>query len=149
MSPPVTPLFTLSREDTPCLLVGRWHGPTPDDSLYPSYERILAEAKAHGNCRFWLLDMRERAWHSVAFARWYGELLAHQVVQELGSPVFVAYVAAEAHRTAIESATTQAMLRQASQAEFYPYFFSNETDARHWLGYYQAHPTPPPKLPQE
>jgi hypothetical protein len=128
------------------LLVGRWLHDTGDDDLYPSYERLLAEAKAHGNCRYWLLDMRLRNWHTATFTKWFAELLTHQAVHEVGAPIFVAYVAAETHRTDIESVATQAMLRQAAQIEFYPYFFNSETDAHEWLLYYQAHPEQTPPL---
>lgn len=67
-------------------------------------------------------------------------------MREVGSPVFIAYVAAEAHRADIESVTTEAMLLQAAQAEFYP-FFNNEAAARDWLGYYQGHPRQTPPVP--
>ena len=63
----------------------------------------------------------------------------------LGSPVFVACVAAERHRAAIESLGTETLLRQHQQHEFYPYFFVNETDARGWLAQSQDHKHRPPQ----
>ncbi|SFQ37115.1 hypothetical protein [Hymenobacter arizonensis] len=110
-----------------------------EEDLYPSYARLLAAAQEHGNCRFWLLDMRQRAWHSAAFAAWFSGLLAQQVVRELGAPVFVAYVASEEHRATIESISTAATLRKAAKSELYPHFFNNEKDAAEWLCYYQTH----------
>ena len=65
----------------------------------------------------------------------------------MGSPIFVAYVAAETHRTEIEDVATAAMLRQSAQAEFYPFFFNNEVAAREWLAYYQSHPEQAPPTP--
>jgi hypothetical protein len=92
--------------------------------------------------------MRQRRWHTVAFAKWFSGLLANQVVSEVGAPVFVAYVAGEAHRVNIESVATQATLRHTARVEFYPYFFSNEEAARDWLLYYQAHPDQTPTVEQ-
>ena len=146
MSSSPAAIFSLDYAAAEHLLVGCWLRDVNDDDLYPSYERLLAAARAHGNCRYWLLDMRRRSWHTATFTKWFTELLTHQAVREVGAPIFVAYVAAEAHRTDIESVATQAMLRQAAQVEFYPYFFNSETAARDWLLYYQAHPDQTPPL---
>ena len=148
MQAPPTDFFSLGYEVAPHLLVGRWLHESEDGDLYPAYLRLLATAKANGNCRFWLLDMRQRDWHTVAFAEWFGGLLANQVVREVGAPVFVAYVADETHRVDIESVATEAMLRQAARVEFYPYFFNDEAAARDWLIYYQTHPSLKPALRQ-
>ena len=148
MQAPPPDFFSLDYEAKPHLLVGRWLHDSDDDDLYPAYRLLLAAAKANGNCRFWLLDMRQRDWHTVAFAEWFGGLLANQVVREVGAPVFVAYVAGETHRVDIESVATAATLRQAAQVEFYPYFFSDEAAARDWLTYYQTHPDQTPALRQ-
>ena len=139
-------IFSIDYVAAEHLLVGRWLRDTDDDGLYPSYERLLAEAKAYGSCRYWLLDMRLRRWHTATFTKWFANLLTHQAVREVGAPIFVAYVAAEVHRTDIESVATQAMLRQAAQIEFYPYFFNNEAAAHDWLLYYQTHPEQTPPL---
>ena len=146
MSSSFAEIFSIDYVAAEHLLVGRWLRDTNDDGLYPSYERLLAEAKTHGNCRYWLLDMRLRSWHTTTFTKWFAELLANKAVCEVGAPIFVAYVAAETHRANIESVATQAMLRQAAQVEFYPYFFNSETAARDWLLYYQANPDQTPPL---
>lgn len=141
-SPPDTLSIRYDAEQN--LLVGYWHRDAEAKNLYPAFYQLLAAAKAHGNCRFWLLDMRQRSWHTAAFTEWFSELLAHKVVQEVGAPVFVAYVADEVHRADIESVATEATLRQIAQVEFYPYFFSNEAAAHDWLVYYQTHPDQAP-----
>ncbi|MVN78223.1 hypothetical protein GO988_17985 [Hymenobacter sp. HMF4947] len=146
MQPSPPTIFSLDFDAASKQLVGRWLHDTDNNDLYPSYERLLAAAQAHGKCRFWLLDMRQRSWQPASFAQWMSDLLARKVVRELGSPVFVAYVAAESLREAIESTATEAMLRQVAQAEFYPYFFSDEGAARDWLLYYQTHPEQKPSL---
>jgi hypothetical protein len=138
--------FSIEYDAADHLLTGSWLCNIADNDLYPCYEHLLTAAKAHGNCRFWLLDMRLRGWHSPTFAKWFGDLLAKQVVRELGPPVFVAYVAHEKHRTDIEGDNTQATLKQSAQVEFYPYFFDNKEEARDWLLYYQAHPDQKPAV---
>ena len=147
--PVISPaVFSLAYDADHHLLLGHWHLDTDDADLYPSYERLLAAAKAHGNCRFWLLDMRLRSWHTATFTQWFAGLLANQAVREVGAPIFVAYVAAEHHRADIESVATEAFLKQSAPAEFYPFFFSSEAAARAWLTYHQAHPEqlPPARL---
>lgn len=140
--------FSLDYEATPNLLVGRWLHDSDDGDLYPAFHQLLAAAKANGNCRFWLLDMRRRDWYTAAFTQWFSGLLANQVISEVGAPVFVAYIADEAHRIDIESVATEATLRQIAQVEFYPYFFSDEASAREWLVYHQAHPDQKPAVRQ-
>ncbi|RYY12290.1 MAG: hypothetical protein EOO36_17715 [Cytophagaceae bacterium] len=140
-------VFSLNYDAAQHLLVGHWLRDSGEEDLYPSYERLLATAKAHGNCRFWLLDMQLRNWHTATFTKWFSELLTNQAVREVGSPIFVAYVAAEIHRAEIESVSTAAMLRQSAQAEFYPFFFNSEAAAREWLAYYQSHPGQAPPTP--
>ncbi len=141
-------IFSLDYDTTYQQLVGHWLRDSPDDDLHPSYEQLLNAAKAHNNCRFWLLDMSKRRWHSATFAKWFGDLLSRKAVYELGSPVFVAYVANETHRSHIESVATDVMLRQTAEVEFYPYFFTTEAAAREWLVYYQTHLEQQPSLHQ-
>lgn len=145
----ITPdhIFSITYEATPHLLIGHWLLDSDETVLYPSYQRLLAAAKAHNGCRFWLLDMQLRSWHTDTFTKWFADLLANQAVREVGAPIFVAYVAAERHRADIESVATEAMLRQSAQAEFYPFFFNNEPAARAWLVYHQTHPNELPLVP--
>lgn len=141
-------VFALHYEATPNILIGRWLRNIADRSLLPPQEQLLSAALQNNRCRFWLLDMSSQHDFSTALLDWLGLLLTQQVVTILGSPVFVACVAAERHRTAIESIGTETMLRQQTRHEFYPYFFVNETDARIWLGQSQDHKHRPPKPKQ-
>lgn len=140
-------IFSITYDAVQQLLIGHWLHDSGDDDLYPSYDRLLAAAKENDKCRFWLLDMRRRNWHTETFTKWFTEFLTNQAVRELGSPIFIAYVAAEEHRADIESVTTEAMLLQAAQAEFYPFFFNNEAAAYDWLVYYHSHPSTKPAAP--
>ena len=139
-------VFALSYESAPNLLVGRWLRDVADRSLLPPQEEILTAALRHDRCRFWLLDLRNQREFSPMLLEWLQSMLAQQVVTVLGSPVFVACVADERHRAEIDSISTEALLRQQAQHEFYPYFFNDEAAARQWLTDSQDHEHRPPGL---
>lgn len=138
-------VFALSYEAAPNLLVGRWLRDVADRSLLLPQEELLSAALHHNRCRFWLLDMCTQATFSPLLLEWLGALLAQQVVSVLGSPVFMACVAHESHRAEIESLSTETLLRQQAEHEFYPYFFHNEAAARSWLADSQDHAHRPPQ----
>ena len=138
-------IFALAYEPAPNLLVGRWLHDVADRSLLPPQEELLKAALDHNRCRFWLLDMQQQNDFSPLLLDWLGAMLTQQVVTVLGSPVFVACVAAERHRAEIESMTTETLLHQQAQHEFYPYFFDNEADARAWLATSQTYEYHPPR----
>lgn len=137
-------VFALDYEPKPSLLVGRWLRDVADRSLLPPQQELLSAALQHNNCRFWLLDMRAQDAFTPIFLEWLSQLLAQQVVSVLGSPVFMACVSDERHRTEIESISTEALLRQQAEHEFYPYFFHDEAAARQWLADSQDHAHRPP-----
>lgn len=138
-------VFALSYEPEPNLLLGRWLHDVADRSLFPPQEELLTTARHHNSCRFWLLDMRRQTTFSTLLLDWLGALLAQQVVSVLGSPVFIACVADESHRAEIESLSTETLLRQQAEHEFYPYFFHDEAAAREWLADSQDHEHRPPR----
>jgi hypothetical protein len=138
-------VFALQYEPDPNLLVGRWLRDVADRSLLPPQAELLSAALQHNNCRFWLLDMRSQEAFSPLLLEWLGQLLAQQVVSVLGSPVFMACVSNERHRTEIESISTEALLRQQAEHEFYPYFFNDEAAAREWLADTQDYQHRPPR----
>ena len=137
-------VFALNYESAPNILVGRWLRDVADRSLLPPQEELLTTALHHNRCRFWLLDMRSQVVFSPLLLEWLGALLAQQVVSVLGSPVFMACVSDESHRTEIESLNTETLLRQQAEHEFYPYFFHDEAAARQWLTDSQDHAHRPP-----
>lgn len=145
MNTTLSDVFALHYEATPNILIGRWLGDVADRSLLPPQEKLLSAALQNNRCRFWLLDMSSQHEFSPLLLDWLGQLMGQQVVSVLGSPVFVSCVAAERHRAAIESISTETLLRQQASHEFYPYFFVNETDARAWLIDSQDHKHRPPR----
>ena len=138
-------VFALTYESAPNLLVGRWLRDVADRSLLPPQEELLRAALQHSSCRFWLLDLRSQEAFSPLLLEWLSALLAQQVVSVLGSPVFMACVSDERHRAEIESLSTEALLRQQAEHEFYPYFFNDEAVARVWLAESQDHAHRPPR----
>jgi len=130
-------VLSIKNESEACLLVCRWRPDVPSENLAPVFDALLEAAKAAHNCRFWLFDMRERAWHQPVFEKWFEGLLAQRVVEVLGKPVFLACVATEQNRADIESLAMQVRLRSHAEHEFYPYFFNEETAAREWLAYHR------------
>jgi hypothetical protein len=136
---PILPpdLLSLTYEVEAGLLLCRWRPNAPAEELAPVFDALLKAALAANQCRFWLFDMRERAWHPPVFEQWFAGLLSQRVVQVLGKPVFLACVATEQNRTDIESIGTQVRLRSQAEHEFYPYFFSDEAAAREWLAYHR------------
>jgi len=128
-------VLSITIEAAECLLVCRWRPDAPSEDLAPVFESLLKTAQAANNCRFWLFDMRERAWHPPVFERWFAGLLAQRVVEVLGRPVFLACVANKQNRADIEHLATQ--VRAHAEHEFYPFFFEEEAAAREWLAYHR------------
>lgn len=132
-----TDVLSITIEAEQCLLVCRWRPDAPSENLAPVFDALLKKAHAANNCRFWLFDMRERAWHPPVFEKWFAGLLAQRLVAVLGKPVFLACVANEQNRADIENIATQVRLRSHAEHEFYPYFFEDEAAAREWLAYHR------------
>ncbi|GAB3637108.1 hypothetical protein GCM10027422_26980 [Hymenobacter arcticus] len=137
---PILPpdVLSLTHEEQAGLLVCRWRPDAPSEELSLVFDALLQAALGADKCRFWLFDMRERAWHPPVLDKWFERLLSQQVVQVLGKPVFLACVATEQNKADIEGIAMQVRLRAQAQHEFYPYFFADEAAAREWLRYYQG-----------
>ena len=123
-------------------LVGCWHGAVTEKDLYLHYAELMAAAEAHGNCRFWLLDMRERNWHTPGFGRWFGNDFAEMAHATLGQPLFIAYVLSLSHKVIVDSPGVQVTQYQCAAYSVYPFFFDSEAAALDWLAHQQAHDEP-------
>jgi hypothetical protein len=141
---PSSDVFNWAYEPHPALLRGHWAGPVPATELPACYQLLLAAAQAHRACRFWLLDMQQRAWHDAAFAQWFGECFAPQASAALGQPLFIACLVQPDERPQVEAQRTELLLRQAAQYNVFPFYFTSEADARTWLRDQQAGECPPP-----
>ena len=130
--------FSFAYHPTSQQLRGEWVGPVVDADMRRHYGELLAEARAHGNCRFWLLDLRRRNWHDLGFPAWYQEVLVPTLHAALGQPVFIAYVLDPVRRDVADNVCVQDTQRNCAAHDVYPYFFDNEADARAWLAYQQT-----------
>jgi|GEM_PF-863338 len=142
MAPPVLPAFSSSFSvayELPAdTLEGTWAGLLPAAALPGCYQQLLAAARAHGQCRFWLLHLQRRNWPDEAFGRWFSEEFAPQAVAVLGPPLFLACVVRPGQRPHVEASHTGQLLRRAAARNVFPFYFENEADARAWLRYQQA-----------
>lgn len=131
--------FSLAYEAATQQLHGCWRGIVPEADLYAHYAELMDAAETHHNCRFWLLNMRERNWHAPGFGRWFGNEFAAIAQQVLGQPLFISYVLSPAHKAIADSPGVQATQCNCAAHGVYPFFFDNEAAAREWLAHQQAH----------
>lgn len=115
------------------VLVGRWLLVLPPPELQATYKAMLAAAQAHGNCRFWLLDLRRRPLAGPDLNEWFRDQFSPQLVATLNGPLFTAYLAGPHQRLAAESAEMELHLRHAATLDSYPLFFDEEAEAMAWL----------------
>lgn len=136
-----TPLtFTLAYDAAANNLLATWTGsPAPDTALHAHYAELLAAAQAHSGCRFWLLDRRQRAWHSPTFGHWFGHDFAARVEATLGRPTFIAYLLTPTqHQASADGPGGEATQRACAAHNVYPFFFGDELAALAWLRHQQA-----------
>lgn len=86
------------------ILVGRWLQALPPPELQGTYGAMLDAARAHGSCRFWLLDLRRRPLAGPSLNEWFRDQFSPQVTSALGGPLFTAYLAGLHQHLAAESA---------------------------------------------
>lgn len=136
VSEPTT--FQLHYDVAAKLLRGGWSAPVLDADLRGHYIGLLAQAQAYGNCRYWLLDLRQRNWHMPSFGQWISTEFAAAAHAALGQPLFIAYVLGPRHQTAAEAPRSQTAQCDCTQHDVYPYFFASEEAALDWLRHQQA-----------
>ena len=125
--------FSLEYRPDLGILIGRWLQALPPPELQGTYEAMLAAAKSHENCRFWLLDLRRRPLAGPDLNEWFRDQFSPQIASALGGPLFTAYLAAPHQRAAAESAEMELYLRHAATLDSYPLFYDDEAEAVNWL----------------
>ncbi|UOQ98883.1 hypothetical protein MUN81_05185 [Hymenobacter sp. 5317J-9] len=128
-----TDAFSLEYRSDLGVLIGRWLQALPPPEVQGTYQAMLTAAKEHGNCRFWLLDLRRRPLDGPTLTEWFRDQFSPQVAAALGGPLFTAYLSGPHQRQAAESTEMEAHLRQAATIDSYPLFYDNEADAMEWL----------------
>jgi len=125
--------FSLDYRPDLGILIGRWLQALPSPELQGTYHAVLAAAKTHGNCRFWLLDLRRRPLDGPDLNEWFRDQFSPQVTAALGGPLLTAYLAGPHQRLAAESAEMEQHLRHAATLDSYPLFYDDEAEAVAWL----------------
>lgn len=133
MSPYSTDAFSLEYRADLGILIGRWLRELPPPELQGTYETMLATARANGNCRYWLLDLRRRPLAGPGLNEWFRDQFTPQVTAALGGPLFTAYLAGPHQTLAAESAEMELYLRHAATLDSYPFFYDEEAEAMNWL----------------
>ena len=124
--------FSWAYEPAAGLLRGEWARPVPTAALPACYGQLLVAAEAH-DCRFWLMDMRRRNWHDAAFAEWFSTDFAQRASQAVGQPLFIACVVQPGQRPQVEGQCNEQLLRQITDYNVFPFYFTEEDQARAWL----------------
>jgi hypothetical protein len=135
MAPVVLPetAFHIALDTASQLLAAHWNAPVAEAELPSHFADLLTAARHHGKCRFWLLDLRGRHWFSTQVGQWLGTTFAAQAAQAIGLPIFIACVLDPLHHEVAKGPGAAASQRACAAHDFYPFFFSNEGDARSWL----------------
>lgn len=120
------------------LLIGRWLKDLPPPELQGTYEAMLAAAQAHGNCRFWLLDLRRRPVAGPDLNAWFRDQFSPRLAAALNGPLFTAYLAGPHQRPAAESDEMELYFRREAAVNAFPQLFENEAEAVEWLRAGQA-----------
>jgi hypothetical protein len=114
-------------------IIGRWLQPLPPPALQQTYEEMLAVARAHGNCRFWLLDLRRRPVAGPDLNEWFRDQFSPRTAAALGGPLVTAYLAGPHQRPTAESDRLELHFRQQMAVNAFPQLFENEAEAVEWL----------------
>ncbi len=138
--------FHLNYDPTTNRLLGKWPASVADTHLRTHYAYLLSKACEHGNCLFWLLDLRERNWHTPGFGRWFGTVFAQAAQAALHQPLFIAYVLSPTHQLISNTPGAQATQRDCAAHGVYPFFFDSEAAASEWLAHQQRHDMSSPAL---
>jgi hypothetical protein len=131
--------FTLDYDAGTQLLLAYWRGTVPAADLYAHYAELMTTAEAHGNCRFWELNVGERNWHTPGFRHWFANEFVPLLHAAMQQPVFIAYVVSPAQAKLVKTPIVQAVEYNSAQHDVYPFFFDSEAAARDWLTHQQAH----------
>lgn len=115
------------------LIIGRWLLDLPPPALQGTYEAMLAAAQAHGNCRFWLLDLRRRPVAGPDLNAWFRDQFSPRIAAALNGPLFTAYLAGPHQRPATESDAMELYFRREAAVNAFPQLFENESEAVAWL----------------
>jgi hypothetical protein len=120
------------------ILIGRWLRDLPPPELQGTYRAMLDAAHAHGNCRFWLLDLRRRPVAGPDLNDWFRDQFSPTLAAALNGPLFTAYLAGPHQRPAAQSHAMELYLHREAAVNAFPELFEDEAQAVAWLHAQQA-----------
>ena len=127
--------------------MAHWSGVSTDEQARGDYGDLLAAARAHGRCRFWLIDLEYRARYADEFYQWYTHSFAPHAVRSLGHPVFIAYVTQPQQHDYRNDPVIQHLQQVCAHYDLHLAFFGNRPEALHWLQHQQEHDPAPGEGP--
>ncbi|AYA37282.1 hypothetical protein D3Y59_09590 [Hymenobacter oligotrophus] len=126
-----TPLVDISYRPDLHIVVVRWLGVTTDEETRRVYRQLGALPEPL--CRFWLLDARRRPSSSPAVTNWIFDVLAPQLAQRLGGPIYLSYLISPSHLAAAESFQQESNAAGGLRLPYRLNYASQEGDATEWL----------------
>ncbi|MGY2130618.1 hypothetical protein ACW9KT_00210 [Hymenobacter sp. HD11105] len=102
-----------------------------------AYEHLTEQALA-ANCRFWLQDIRRRAFSDPNITRWLLTAYFPQMAVRLGGRLHVAYLTGPVLLEAITNGTEFLPPRAYDSMPYVMAFFRNEGEAMQWLHHEQT-----------
>ena len=120
------------------VLVSRWTQQPPPEQLRPVYAELAEVALQHG-ARYWLQDIRHRAFNDPEVTQWLLNTYFLDMAHRLRGRLHVAYLASPALHEAIRQAPGFAAVGTYEHQPFVVHFFNEEGAAFTWLTQEQRH----------
>jgi hypothetical protein len=115
-----------------CLLIGRWLCSVTEAQLQEGYETMRLAAREH-QCNHWLMDARRRTNRQINGPEWVVTSFLPQVQQQMGSPLYVAFLVLPSHLQEIEANPDPSNKASAPTDLFQFARFIDEGAANAWL----------------
>lgn len=119
------------------VLVSRWSQQPPPAQLRPVYDE-LANVATEYRARYWLQDIRHRAYNDPATTRWLFDIYFQRMAAQLQGRLHVAYLANPALLHSILTSPSYLPAESYDNRPFVVSFFNSEGDAYDWLAQQRA-----------
>jgi hypothetical protein len=140
------PSFHILHEPGESILTAHWPH-TTNQSARSDYGDLLAAARVHGRCRFWLVDLRHQVRYSDDIYQWYMHTFAPHAVRSLGHPVFIAYIMQTQQDDYAYDPVIMSLKQICASYDLHLAFFETREAAVHWLQYQQEYDPAPGEGP--
>jgi hypothetical protein len=141
------PPFQIVHEPGESILTARWLHTATNESARNDYGDLLAAARVHGRCRFWLIELRHRVRYSEDSYQWFAHTFAPHAVRSLGHPLFIAYVMEVQHYDYVHDPVIVRLQQLCTADDLHLAFFETRAAAVHWLQHQQEYDPAPGEGP--